>query len=724
MQMINLSSATKHLRPVLSTTCLVAWALTISIGCSSHRELNSTTSEADGIKSAAATTPAAAGAIQDAHSELLEHDHAHGAVVEAPANIREFSPAESAVASAVLADKIDLRRVFEDLGPDATLWYQHVQTLANPFFGGREPGTRGDKLAAEYIEFYFKHCGLEPIFSSGSAQPDGAAPGALSYLQPFDFRSPNPDVTVLDVATSIHGEPFVDGTDFTVMANSANGKVTAPVVFVGYGIENGKDGYTSFDDETDLKGRIAMVLRYEPLDENGKSRWSTARFSRHAGIGTKLGNLAERGAAAIVLVNPPGAVDGRTGLDSLKESGRFGRRMDIPVFQFSPEAAERILMDGTHEKRDLLAWRRLADEGQIKTVALDPAVELTLLSDLEVHDRLQTQNVAAVLRGKGNTADEWIVIGAHYDHLGYGYTGTRPEHVGQLHPGADDNASGTAAMLVTAGRLAERYEAASDDQDLRSILFIAFSGEEAGLHGSKYFVENSPIGNDATTLMINMDMVGRLRSDNLLIQGMSTGENFDDILQPLFDRSGLTISITPGGSGPSDHSSFFNRDIPVLFLFTGAHDEYHKPSDQAYTVNPAGAVKVIDLLESIAYEVASLPESQRIQFAKSTEAADVHAAASGPGMGFKVSLGTSPDYTAELETGMRVDGVRPGSSAELGGIQAGDILLTWNRQEIDGPAGLAKFLGQHEPDDKVKIVLQRGDQEVTVEVTLQSRAAQ
>lgn len=650
-------------------------------------------------------------------SEAAPATKRNGSVTVAPRDIRQFSPKESQVETSVAADQLDLRKVFEDLGPDATLWYQHVQTLSNPFFEGRAPGTRGGELAVEYMEFYFRQYGLEPAFPGETVTMGSeAVKGFTSYRQPFDFASPNPDVRIIQAAASIKGEPLKENGDFVVLGNSASGSAEGPVTFVGYGIAEGRDGYSSFEPNTDLTGRIALLFRYEPLDESGRSRWSQARFSQHSGVASKMRSVAERGAAAIMMVNPPGAVDSKSGLETLRDSARFGRRLNIPVIQITPEVAERILLAGDPEKRDLMTWRKLADNGEVKTFNLDQTLHISINANLEVNDRLKTDNVAAVLRGKGSLADEWIVIGAHYDHVGYGYTGAMPANIGQLHPGADDNASGTAAVLIAARRLSEKYSKSGDGKNLRSIMFMGFGAEEAGLHGSRYFVENSPISMGAINLMINMDMVGRLRSDNLLIQGTGTAENFPALLKPIFEQSGLKISASATGRGPSDHSSFYGKGVPVLFLFTGEHADYHKPADQGYTVNPAGAVKIIDLLESLALNFATTPE--RLRYAS--------AAGAGPGRdtGARVSLGTIPDYTAELETGMRVEDVREGSSAAEAGIKSGDILLTWNGEEITGARRLAELLNKHEPGDRVTIILRRGDQELTVNVHLKARVAQ
>jgi Zn-dependent M28 family amino/carboxypeptidase len=646
-----------------------------------------------------------------------------GKVVDGPTNIRQFNPEDTTVA--VDATNINLRKVFEDLGPDATLWYQHVQTLANPFFEGRAPGTRGGEIAAEYVEFFFRQYGLHPAFPGDGGTGDDAnhandKPGGgvneaalTSYRQPFDFESPDPKAELIRAAAAIGNQPLEQDKDFVVLGVSGSGSVTAPVTFVGYAIAKGQDDYTSFEENADLTGRIALVLRYEPLNEEGRSQWAQARFSRFSSIAPKLAALAERHAAGIILVNPPGAVDGRNGLESITQSARFGERLNVPAVQMSPEAVERLLAKADAQKRSLMTFRKAADAGKVKTANLGDGVKVTLSADLKVDDRLKTQNVAAILPGKGSLADQWIVIGAHYDHVGYGYTGAMPDNVGKLHPGADDNASGTAGVLLAAKRLARDYETSPGTDNRRSILFMTFGAEEAGLFGSEWFVKHSSIPASKIYCMLNMDMIGRLRSNNLLVQGTGTASEFDAALKPLFEASGMTISKVPGGRGPSDHSSFYNAGIPVLFLFTGEHNEYHRPQDRAYTVNPAGAVKIVDLLESIALEFSTRTEA--LTFANN----------GGGGAGrpspARVRLGLMPAYNASLETGVSVESVADGTSAAEAGIKAGDVLLSWNGEELTGGSKLSEFLSKAKPGDKVKITLQRGEGNMTVEVTLKGR---
>ena len=641
-----------------------------------------------------------------------------GRVIAGPGNIRSFSPENKA--THVDAATLDLALVFEDLGQDARLWYQHVQTLANPYFEGRAPGTEGIKAAADYIEFYYRQCELEPAFVGETEVNDelgGGAPTAAwtSYRQPFFFGMPGMPSTVKKAEASFNDQPLVDGEQFVVLGNSASLELSAPITFVGYGIDSGQDGYTSFDDQTNLAGRIAMVLRYEPLNDEGKSRWSLDRFSSHAGIGPKLQNLQKRGAAGIIMVNPPGAVDGQEGLEPLERSSRFGQSLEIPAIQVTSEVADQILNQADPDGRDLMTLRKLADNGEVKTIDFRNDVHVSMAVEID-QGGYDTENVGGVLRGKGTLADEWLVVGAHYDHVGYGYTGSRPDNRGMLHPGADDNASGTSALLIIADRLSDAYKKAGDDANLRSIIFIAFSAEEAGLHGSRHYVNNPTVPLESIDMMFNMDMVGRLRSDELSVSGTGTAAEFDEILTPHFTSSGLTVATSPGGFGPSDHASFFGEGIPVLFFFTGLHPEYHTPADLSHTVNPAGAAKVIDLGEHIIMDLATREKSLTF----------VNASTADPqrNTGARVRLGVMPAYGEEVEAGVLIDQVFENSAAYEAGIRKGDVLLTWNGESLNDGAALMEKLRSHEPGDVVKLGIKRGEGSLTFDVTLRGRDRQ
>ncbi len=658
-------------------------------------------------------TPAHAPASAPATAQAEQR----GKIVEGTVPVYTWAPKEDA--RRVDATNIDLPGVFADLGPVATQWYQHVITLSNPYFEGRAPGTRGMDAAADYVEFWMKRVGLEPAFpaatSAGGATPtsgDAAAADWTSHRQRFTL--PGGMARALDstVATA-NGELQVD-KDFTLLAMCGTAETAAlPIVFAGYAIEDGKDGYSSFDKDQDLKGKAVVFFRYEPLDANGKSRWADKRFSEHSAVGSKIEELTKRGAAAIVMVAPPGAADGRTTMETV-ESSRWGRRLDVPLVQLSIPAAERLLKSGDPDKKSLLEWRQLADDGKVKCVALGAGATLQFNTRLD-SGGTPAENIGGVLRGKGALADQWLVVGAHYDHVGMGYFGSSPDNAGKLHPGADDNASGTAAMLLMAQQLGDLYAGKNAPQDARSILFLAFTAEESGLRGSKWWVEHPTVPADKLVMMLNMDMVGRLRSDSLSVYGTGTAEGFLDILRPVFVASELNIYADPSGRGPSDHASFYGAGIPVLFFNTGNHDIYHTPKDFGHTVNPAGAAKVVALGTTVTAMIAT--REKPLVFKSSDDAPTA-------GRGYaSVRLGVMPGMSeegADHPEGVLVESVSANTSAADAGIQKGDVLLKWNGDALaDGRAMVTK-LREHKPGDVVKMSVWRAGKTMEIDVTLKA----
>ncbi len=635
-------------------------------------------------------------------------------VIEGPVNVYTWAPDEDA--HAVSADKLNMRKVFEEWGPVATQWHQHVQTLANPWFEGRAPGSRGNDLAAEYVEFWLKQAALEPAFPV--AGEDGVTPKDgpwKSYRQHFALTGGAPKVEEAQV--KFGDRELAQGKDFSVLAVCGNGEAEGEVVFVGYGIEEGKDGYTSFGKDDDLKGKVAMVLRYEPLDDKGRSKWSDRRFSEYSGMLPKIDSLTKRGVAGIILVAPPGARDGKERLEDVNSS-KWGRPIDVPMVQVTGDVAEQILKAARPADGGLMEWRRKADEGKVTTVALGPK------SKVEIETKLSTggtpaQNVAGVLRGRGKVADEWIVVGAHFDHVGFGYFGANPANAGKLHPGADDNASGTSAMLCMAQAAADFYASKDAPADLRSVLFIAFTGEESGLRGSRWYVEHPTIAGDKIDAMINMDMVGRLRSDDLSVGGVGTAKGFIDVLRPAFERSKMTIRADPTGRGPSDHASFYGVGVPVLFIYTGNHPEYHTPDDKAYTVNAQGAAKIVALASDIVRTLAAKPEKLEFQSTDGARTSDRGYA--------KVRLGVMPAMGGDEDRpkgapkgGVMVDNVSADTSAADAGIKRGDIILSWNGEALEGGAAMMGKLRDANAGDKVKVRIWRDGKELEIEVTLRA----
>jgi aminopeptidase YwaD len=337
-----------------------------------------------------------------------------------------------------------------------------------------------------------------------------------------------------------------------------------------------------------------------------------------------------------------------------------------------------------------------------------PFVARPAMSAHGANAELQTQNVVAILPGTDPAvAGQVIVVGAHIDHLGRSTAGALDDAAGDaIRNGADDNASGTAGVL----ELARRFRAQAPR---RTIVFVLFSGEELGLLGSQYFVEHLPVPRDSIVAMMNFDMIGRLRGDSVIVYGVATARELPALLDSANARLGMTVRGVGDGFGPSDHSSFYAKDIPVLHFFTNVHDDYHRATDDAAKVNAAGAARVVTLAEGVVRGIDARPD--RLTF--------VRAAAPAPmaRTGSNVYLGSIPDMAAGPVKGLRLSGVRAGSPADSAGLKAGDLIVEFDGKEVTDLQTYSEALYARQPGDVVPIVVQRGSERVRVQVRLGRR---
>jgi hypothetical protein len=640
-----------------------------------------------------------------------------GKIIPGAVNVYTFDPDEAF--TPVDPTTTSITQVLADLGPDAIEWYQHVQTLSNPWFEGRVPGSEGIERAAQYCQFWMEKSGLEPAFASGSAaNPDNP------WRQPFDLPG-NRGRSIKSSTLALAGAELAA----KAMKNSGGGTVDFPVAFAGYGIESGKDGYSSFAKDERFEGRVAIVMRGEPLDEAGKSRWGGEKLTSASSLAAKLEALVNRGASAILVTDAPGYAGKKTDVLAMSADS-LGGEIGVPCFFAEPATVDAILKAADPEGRDLATLRARADGATKDAPAAtvlgkdDAKVALAVSTD---SGAMVTHNVGGVLRGKGALADEWIVVGAHYDHVGYGAFGADPSNRGKVHPGADDNASGTSGMLVLTRRLTDAYKAAPEGANLRSVLFLAFSAEEMGLNGSRAYVKKPSIAADKVDVMLNMDMIGRMRASELVVGGIESAKDFGAKLEPFFKESGLTIYADPSGRGPSDHASFFGAGIPVMFFFSGVHDIYHKPGDMGYTVDPRGVPAILDLVEKIALWRAGAESRLEFQNGAPRVSPPPRVADAAPGgndRGYApVRLGIQPGMTEDGESGILVESVSPNTSAADGGIKPGDILLSWNGESLASTADMMTKLRASKPGDIAKIRLLRDGKEMTLDVELKASTA-
>lgn len=590
-----------------------------------------------------------------------------------------------------------------ELPDDVRAFDMHISTLANPFMQGRTPGSPGSEFAKAYLEFYFRKAGLTRPFMVETA--DGETP---SYRQGFELRGRAEVFTQAMAATSADGKRIgrlIAGEDFNATGLGVGGAVQGQAVFVGYStVTEAYDAYAP-DPKLDLTGKIAIMLRFEPMNEEGRSKFTGGQWSGAASFNNKLLAVAERNPDAVVIINPPNTADPRA--TRVLPAGGGGRAiLDIPVMHMSAAAGDRLISSLDEDGRSLETFQMLADaEPQI----LELDGEVKLYADLE-RTTLIPENVAGLLPGMGELADEFIVIGGHFDHTGNGGFGT-PETLAQIHEGADDNASGTAGVLLLADRIAKTYAELPEGTDARSILFIGFDAEESGLNGAYHYVANPIAPLDDHVLMLNMDMIGRVVDGGLTLQGATSADGFEEWLQPFMDASPLNFAVSQTVGRRSDHAPFyFQGNIPVLFgIINPLHNDYHTERDEAWKINRVGSVQVIDFFENIATAMALQPE--RLAYAEPTPQTATPRS--------RVIVGVQPQ---EAEgTGVLLSRVMPNTSASEGGLLTGDRIVEWGGKEVTTISGWLELLAEHEPDDVVKVTVIREEERIETELTLRAR---
>lgn len=582
---------------------------------------------------------------------------------------------------------------------------QAVEYLASDELEGRGVGSEGLVKAGDYIAHAFSSLGLK------------ALPGLDGYFQPFTMvtaTAPDPKTTL-----SMGDKKYELENDYAVASFSGESAIDGSVVFVGYGISSKEHAYDDFAG-FDLKGKIALAMRFEPHNEKGTSRFAKDDWSVEATLARKAKAAADHGAIALVLVNPPSYHPGDILLPFSRRSG--GGKASIPVIQVKEPVADAWLKAGGAP--DLKTLQATIDTtSKPATVAL---ANMTVKGFIAIQRTEKTvRNVLGLLLGKGRHADEIVVIGAHYDHLGHGGPGSLAPGSHAIFHGADDNASGTATVL----KLADYFVHQGPQE--RTLLFATWTAEEEGLIGSQHFVEHPPIPLDQIVADLNLDMVGRIRANVIYIGGAGTAPAFDKMLdeadkgfvdpqgkaEPPFELK----SFGRGGYGPSDHMSFALHKIPVLFFFSGMHADYHRPTDTSDKINYAGMEEVAQFGEKLVAELIDMPRQTYIEVNDSG-----NAMAHMTGGGTRVTLGVVPDYTEGTEQtqtkGVRITGTVPGSPAAAAGLKGGDIIVQFGADKVDSLYDLSDELGKAKPGDKVKVAVLRAGQRVELDATLSAKS--
>ena len=575
---------------------------------------------------------------------------------------------------------------FADAGTTAAQRVQAtVERLASDDWQGRRAGTEGADRAAEWIAGEMKAAGLRP------GSPDGSPFQPFTFIDGVNLGPQN----ALGVTANGSRRAFAAGEDFRPLAFSAPGAASADVIFAGYGIAATDLGYDDYEG-LEVKGKVVLVLRYGPEGDAPQSRLAPFMALRY-----KAQTARDKGALAFLVVTGPNTKDVQDELVPLRADASLADA-GLPAFSVGRAVAEAAF--GGSE--GLAAAQKHIDEAKKPASQALPGARIDLVADVSPK-RATTRNVIGIVPGRGGEA---VVVGAHYDHLGLGPFGSLdPAPDGKVHHGADDNASGVAGLLELARPLA----AAGAHE--RSLVFIAFGGEELGTLGSSYFVKNPVPPLDRVTAMVNLDMIGRLREDALDVHGVGSSPAWRSFMDEANRGPGLKLKVHEGGYGPSDHSPFYAAGLPVFFAFTGAHEDYHRPSDTADKINAAGLVKVVDLVEGVVAAAAQSP--QRIAFTRVP--ADKEEQQGGP-RGFRVWVGGIPDYSEE-GVGVRFTGVGPGSPAEKAGLRGGDVLLRFGTKEIRNIYDYTYALGEKKPGDVVTLIVKREGKDVPLEITLGSR---
>jgi aminopeptidase YwaD len=570
----------------------------------------------------------------------------------------------------------------------------HARYLASTELTGRAVDTPGIKLARDYIAKEFARYGLAPGGDNGT------------YFQAFDVAT---GVALKQPTRLALGDAPLDvQTDWIPLGLSASGKAEGELVFAGYGITAKDYGYDDYAG-LDVKGRVVLVLRYEPPPLDEKSPFQKPpRYSTHAALRAKANNARDHGAIGMILVDLHHAGDEQKELISMRSSLWRGGNSIV---------AAQV------KRRHLHAW--LAPHGLSLTALKDhvdrlqkpaaltlPKLKVSLTLTLE-EIRQRTENVIGVLPGSdASLKRENVVIGAHYDHIGYGHFGTRDSSTeGEIHHGADDNASGIAVLLQLAERMSRQAP-----RPARTMIYAAFSGEELGLHGSRHYVNHPPFPLESTKAMLNLDMVGRLRDNRLTVFGANSAKEASAIVADAARDLALEVRQSDG-IGRSDHMSFYNKKIPVLHFFTGTHPDYHRPSDTWDKLNYEGMAKITDLVLITTQKIAGLREPLTFTSLPPRQ----RAYEEGPQPTFNTYLGSIPDYDGSSQ-GVKLAGVSDGSPAALAGLREGDVIIRFAGANIENIEDLTAQLGAKKPGDEVEIVVLRGARSLSLKAVLRARS--
>ena len=557
----------------------------------------------------------------------------------------------------------------------------HIRYLSHKDRAGRYPGTRESKDVISYLIRHFKSFGVQPGGGNGS------------FVQPFNIT----DGIELGKNNSliIDGDSLVTGRDYMPLWFSGNETVSAPAVFAGYGFSiDEKELKWNDYNGLDVVGKWVVVMRHGPERNNQHSL-----YSPHSGLHKKMLVARDKGALGIIYVSQMEDTD----IHPLKYIAGYSNA-GIPAIHISNEMADELFKtDGWTLERIQKTMNK-----SLKSIAFKLPVTINASVDLNPIQTRAANVVGLIQSGNRKYRNEYVVIGAHFDHIGMGGagTGSRKPDTSAIHFGADDNASGTAGLLEIAQKLVSQKSRLK-----RSVILLAFDAEEKGLLGAKYFTENPLVDLQNIVAMINLDMIGRMKDSSITVGGVGTSPLFELLLNRESVGRNFTINMTKPGYGPSDHAAFYTKDIPVLFFFTGFHSEYHTPEDSWKLINLKGEKDILDLVYDITFQLSRL--SERPVF---TEA--------GPKEGrmqrntkFKVTFGIVPTY-GSTKKGLEVDGIsKPDGPAAKAGMLKGDLIKSMGGKPINDIYEYMERLEEIEPGMTITVLIDRDGTELKLPVT-------
>lgn len=557
----------------------------------------------------------------------------------------------------------------------------HVYYLASDVLNGRKPGTPEDAAAAAYIKEQVTLKSVNLLADDGVQRFE-----IVTSLQLGEANS----LIVGDSTLQVQ-------RDFMPFAFSESGAVDAPVVFAGYGFDIKTDSLTWNDyDSIDVAGKWVLLLRGDPELDDPRSP-----FAPFSGVRNKVFAAKDHGAAGVLLAS--GATfDAKDELPALLVQDGHSTT-GLPVIQLKKPFAD-FLLSGNGFTVDSLE-SALNERRLPNSFTLDKKVSAA--ADVKRITGL-TQNIVALLPGFDPVLkDEVVIIGAHYDHLGLGGpdSGSRRPDTTAIHNGADDNASGVALAMELFEKLAEHQK-----ELRRSVLFVAFGAEEEGSLGAKYFIQNPLVDLKKIVFMFNFDMVGRLDS-TLSLFGTGTAAGLDSLAIQCAGSYGFSLARSPEGLGPSDHAAFYAEDIPVLMFFTGLHDDYHTPADDADCLNYAGEKTVADYAYAMVLDVANRPIPPVFQLAGPQERSPSRRQ-------YKVMLGIMPDMAGQEKRGLRVDAVMPDRPAFRAGVKKGDIIIAMEGKPVTDVYEYMHRLGGFKAGQRISVEVLRGEEKVILIVEL------